>query len=73
MVDCDQRINQHIELAREPVLQTTGEAFRQFRAELCKEFKPALEEKERAFEAKLAALEERLKALPGKQMREGTV
>jgi hypothetical protein len=33
MVGCDQRINQHIELAREAVLQTTGEVFGQFRAE----------------------------------------
>jgi hypothetical protein len=37
----------------------TGEVLGQFRAEL-KEFEPTLEEKERLFDAKLAALEERL-------------
>jgi syndecan 1/collagen type XXI alpha/collagen type V/XI/XXIV/XXVII alpha len=58
-------IDQHIDRARESILQSTGEAFGQFRAEL-KEFKPTLEEKERVFDAKLAALEERLKSVPGK-------
>jgi len=58
-------IDQHIERTRESVLQGTGEVLGQFRAELT-EFKLVLEEKERAFEAKLSALEERLKSSPGK-------
>jgi hypothetical protein len=62
----DQRILQHIERAREPVLQSTRGVLGQFRADLREEFKLVLEEKERAFEAKLAALEERLKSVPGK-------
>jgi len=61
----DQRILQHIERAREPVLQGTREVLGQFRDEL-KEFKRALEEKERAFDARLAELEARLKSVPGK-------
>jgi hypothetical protein len=58
-------IDQHIDRARESVVQGTGEVLGQFRAEL-KEFKPTLEEKERLFDAKLAALEQRLKSSPGK-------
>jgi hypothetical protein len=58
-------IDQHIERARESVLQGTSEVLGQFRDEL-KEFKRALEEKERAFKSKLAALEQRLKSSPGK-------
>jgi hypothetical protein len=61
----DQRIIQHIERTREPVLQRTGEVLEQC-DELSEEFKRAIEEKERASEAKLAPLEERLKAVPGK-------
>ena len=48
-------IDQHIERTRESVLQGTGEVLGQFRAELT-EFKRALEDKERAFDAKLADL-----------------
>jgi hypothetical protein len=48
------------------VLQSTGELLGQFRAELREEFKRVLEDKERAFEAKLAAQEERLKSVPGR-------
>jgi hypothetical protein len=59
-------IDQRIDRARESVLQGTGEVLEQFCAEL-KEFKPTLEEKERAFEAKLAELEARLKSVPGKR------
>jgi hypothetical protein len=62
----DQRILRHIERARKSVLQGNSEVLRQFRAELCEEFKLVLVEKERAFDAKLAALEERLKSVPGK-------
>jgi hypothetical protein len=59
-------IDQRIEHARESVLQLTSEILGQFRAEEREDFKRALEEKERASAAKLAALEERLKASPGK-------
>jgi hypothetical protein len=59
-------IDQHIDRARESMLQSNSEVLTQFRAELHKEFKLVLEEKERAFESKLAALEERLKSVPGK-------
>jgi hypothetical protein len=46
-------------------LQGTGEVLGQFRTEL-KEFKPTLEEKGALVRCKLAALEERLKSVPGK-------
>ena len=58
----DQRIVQQIELSREPVLQCTREVLGEFRAES----RSALEEKECAFEAELATLEERFKVMPGK-------
>jgi hypothetical protein len=43
-------IDQRIERGRESVLQGNSEVLRQFRAELCEEFKIVLEEKQRAFE-----------------------
>ena len=52
--------------ARESVLRSTSEVLGQVRDELREEFKLVLEEKERAFNAKLAALVERLKSSPGK-------
>jgi hypothetical protein len=62
----DQRIDQHIDRARESVLQGIRELLGQFRAESREEFKRVLDEMERSFDAKLAAQEERLKSVPGK-------
>ena len=61
----DQRVDQSIERAREPLLQGTNEVLGRFRDEL-KEYRRALDEKERAFDVKLAELEHRLKSSPGK-------
>jgi hypothetical protein len=48
------------------VFDAVGDALGQMRAGIRKEFKQALEEQQRAFDSKLAALEEALKAVPGK-------
>src|SRR5262245_15899353 len=61
----DQRIEQHVAYAREVMGEATGQAIGELCADLRDEFQSAVAEMQQSFDAKLAASEERLKAIPG--------
>lgn len=62
----DQRIEQSLVAERDLLIEATGKALGQIRAQLRDEFKCAITEMQRAFETKLAEHKERLLAVPGK-------
>jgi hypothetical protein len=62
----DERIREHIKIARKPMVDATGGVLGQFRAQLREELKQAIEEAQDVVAAKLAEQKERFLATPGR-------